>query len=99
MWSAVFGAGKGAADPRGGVIGLALSAAGGAERLAYVLTEREVGVWRFPVQGGGGERLVVEHDLFGALLQGVTGSETKTTNEEWALNAPKLEVVDAVVAP
>jgi len=99
VWSAVFGAGKGAADPRGGVIALALSAAGGAERLAYVLTEKEVQVWRFPVQGNGGERVVVEHDLFGALLQGITGSETKTSNEDWAINAPRMEVVDAVVAP
>jgi len=99
VWSAVFGADKGAADPRGGVIASALGAAGGAERLVYVLTEKEVQVWRFPVQGSGGERVVVEHDLLGVLLQGITGSDAKTTNEEWALNAPRLEVVDAVVAP
>ncbi|KAI5479591.1 nuclear pore complex protein Nup133 [Pseudohyphozyma bogoriensis] len=94
VWSAVFG-GKGP-DPRAGILALALSnASRDGERMGYAVTDKNVQVWRIPKEEGG-ERLVVEQDLFAGVLEGIKGE--KVGNEEWALNEGQVEIVDAKVS-
>lgn len=96
VWSAVFGAK--AADPRAGILALALSGPTvDGERIAYAVTEKNVQVWRLPARDDGGARLAIEQDLFAGVLEALLGE--KVGNEEWAINEGKVEIVDAVVAP
>jgi nuclear pore complex protein Nup133 len=97
VWSAVFGART--ADPRAGILAMALLAPGSAGEgtsLAYAVTEKNVQVWELPARDDGGERLLVEQDLFAGVLEALAGE--KVGNEEWAMNSGKVEVVDALVA-
>lgn len=96
VWSAVFGSQK--ADPMAGILALALSAPGAfgeGRSAAYAVTAKTVQVWDLPARGDGGERLVVEQDVFASVLEALRGE--KTTNEDWAVNAVQAEIVDAVV--
>lgn len=95
VWS--FFGGKGT-DLRAGILALALdpTSASSGERTAYAVSDRSVQVWRLPGRDdSGGEKLFVEQDIFGGLLEGVRG--VTTTNEAWALNESKLEILDAQV--
>lgn len=96
VWSAVFGGGK-QADPRAGVLALALSPPSEGKSFAYALTEKNIQKWELPMRDDGGERLIVEQDVFAAVLEGLSGE--KVGNEEWAMNEGKVEIVDAVVVP
>ena len=99
VWSAVFGAK--AVDPRAGILALAASqpkeegAQGEGERTVYAVMEKDLQVWKVPVRGTGGERLVVELDLFAGVLEALAGE--KVGNEQWAMNEGQVEVVDAAV--
>ncbi|ORY72608.1 methyltransferase type 11 [Leucosporidium creatinivorum] len=98
VWSAVFGGRQ--ADPRAGVLALALSpanSAGEGKSWSYALTEKDVQVWEMPSRDDGGERLAVEQDVFAGVLEALSGE--KVTNEDWAMNSGKVEIVDAVVVP
>jgi nuclear pore complex protein Nup133 len=98
VWSAVFGGRQ--ADPRAGVLALALSpanSAGEGKSWAYALTEKDVQVWEMPSRDDGGERLAVEQDVFAGVLEALSGE--KVTNEDWAMNNGKVEIVDALVVP
>ncbi|GAA6004642.1 hypothetical protein JCM10207_000965 [Rhodosporidiobolus poonsookiae] len=100
VWSAVFGSGK-TVDPRAGILALAVappkSAGAETERTVYAVMEKTVQVWSVPTRGAesGGERLVVEQDLFHGVLEALAGE--KVGNEQWALNQGEVEVVDAAV--
>lgn len=96
VWSAVFGGSK-QADPRAGVLALALSPSNEGKRFAYALTEKDLQKWELPTRDDGGERLVVEQDVFMAILEGLSGS--KVGHEAWAMNEGKVEIIDAVVVP
>lgn len=92
VWSAVFG--SKAADPRAGILAVAVSEAMvDEERVLYAFTEKSVQVWRIPAREEGGERLAVEQDLFAGVLEALAGE--KVGNEEWAQNLGNVEVVDA----
>ncbi|GAA5989361.1 hypothetical protein JCM10908_001278 [Rhodotorula pacifica] len=95
VWSAVFG--SKAIDPRAGILALAASQPkeGEGERTVYAVMEKDLQVWKVPVRGTGGERLVVEMDLFAGVLEALAGE--KVGNEQWALNEGQVEVVDAAV--
>lgn len=97
VWSAVFGAR--AADPRAGILALALGApnAQDGKRVAYALDEKTVQVWELPARDDGSERLAIEQDVFAGILEALSGEAVG--NEEWAMNHGKVEIVDAVVAP
>lgn len=98
VWSAVFGGSR--ADPRAGVLALALSptnSAGDGKSWAYAFTEKDVQVWEMPSRDDGGERLAVEQDVFAGVLEALSGEQV--TNEDWAMNNGKVEIVDAVVVP
>lgn len=95
VWSAVFG--TKAIDPRAGILALAASPPkeGEGERTVYAVMEKDLQVWKVPVRGSGGERLVVELDLFAGILEALAGE--KVGNEQWALNEGQVEVLDAAV--
>ncbi|GAA5875605.1 hypothetical protein JCM3774_006115 [Rhodotorula dairenensis] len=96
VWSAVFG--TKAVDPRAGILALAASPPreeGQGERTVYAVLEKDLQVWKVPVRGSGGERLVVELDLFAGVLEALAGE--KVGNEQWAMNEGQVEVVDAAV--
>ncbi|GAA5885246.1 hypothetical protein JCM6882_009536 [Rhodosporidiobolus microsporus] len=100
LFSAVFGGGK-AVDPRAGILALAFSpptsSTGEKDRAVYAVMEKGVQVWTVPSRGGenGGERLVVEQDIFHGLLEALAGE--KVGNDQWALNGGQVEVLDAAV--
>lgn len=100
LFSAVFGSGK-AVDPRAGILALAVSPPKGGEkeRTVFAVMEKTVQVWGVPSRGGehGGERLVVEQDIFHGLLEALAAEGEKIGNEQWAINEGKVEVVDAAV--
>ncbi|KAJ8295400.1 Nucleoporin nup132 [Rhodotorula toruloides] len=95
VWSAVFGSKT--VDPRAGILALALSQPqpNEAERTVYAVMEKNVQVWKVPVRSEGGERLLVEQDIFAGVLEALAGE--KIGNEQWALNEGKVEIVDAAV--
>lgn len=87
-----------ASDPRRGILAIAVSSAVSSEgdSIAYAVADRAVQVWRLPGRDDeGGERLLVEQDLFAGILEALMGQ--KATNEVWALNEAKVEVHDAQV--
>ena len=97
VWN--FFGGKGA-DPRAGILALALSSPSSkeGERIAYAVLDRNVQVWRLPGRDDvGGERLFVEQDVFAGVLEAVAGKGLG--NEAWAINAGKVEILDALVTP
>lgn len=98
VWGAVFG--SKVADPRAGILALALSTSTvDGERVGYAVTDKNVQVWRLPNRGEGGERLAIEHDLLKEVIDALAEDEGRTVgNEEAAINAGKVEIVDAVVA-
>ncbi|KAM0753804.1 methyltransferase type 11 [Meredithblackwellia eburnea MCA 4105] len=94
VWSAVFGGRT--HDPRAGILALALSPrVVDGERLLYAVTDKDVQIWNIAVRQQGGERLLVEQDLFGGVLEALTGS--KVGNEDWAMNKAKAEILDVKV--
>ncbi|KAJ8295378.1 Nucleoporin nup132 [Rhodotorula toruloides] len=95
VWSAVFGSKT--VDPRAGILALALSQPqpNEAERTVYAVMEKNVQVWKVPVRSEGGERLLVEQDIFAGVLEALAGE--KIGNEQRALNEGKVEIVDAAV--
>ncbi|BGP22727.1 hypothetical protein JCM10295v2_001618 [Rhodotorula toruloides] len=95
VWSAVFGSKT--VDPRAGILALACSqpTPNEAERTVYAVMEKNVQVWKVPVRSDGGERLLVEQDIFAGILEALAGE--KIGNEQWALNEGKVEIVDAAV--
>lgn len=95
VWSAVFG--SKAVDPRAGILALAVSQPreGESEKTVFAVQEKSVQVWRVPARSEGGERLVAEQDVFGAVLEALAGE--KVGNEQWALNKGQVEIVDAAV--
>lgn len=98
VWSAVFGGRQ--ADPRAGILALALApanSAGEGKSWVYAVTEKNVQVWELPSRDDGGDRLAVEQDIFAAVLEALSGE--KVGNEEWAMNANQVEIVDALVVP
>ena len=97
VWSVVFGSKT--TDPRAGILALALSSSNSdGERIGYAVTEKDVQVWKLLNRGEGGERLLVEQDLFKGVLEGLAGGAGSVSNEDWALNEVKVEILDAVVA-
>lgn len=94
VWS--FFGGKGS-DPRSGILSIVVSSGASGESgeaVAYAVADRTVQVWKLPSRDdAGGERLLVEQDIFGGVLEGLMGS--KPTNEVWALNEAKVEILDA----
>ncbi|GAA5979128.1 hypothetical protein JCM11641_008435 [Rhodosporidiobolus odoratus] len=101
LFSAVFGSGR-VIDPRAGILALAVSpprtGAAEKERTVYAVMEKNVQVWTVPARSleSGGERLVVEQDIFHAILVALAGEDGgKVGNEHWALNSGKVEVLDA----
>lgn len=97
VWN--FFGGKGAADPRAGILALAISSptSHDGERIAYAISDRNAQVWRLPGRDdAGGERLFIEQDIFAAILEAIHGE--KLGNEAWAINEGKVEILDAQVA-
>lgn len=97
VWS--FFGGKGAADPRSGILALALSPPVATSQVctAYAVADKSVQVWKLPGRDDeGGEKLLVEQDLFAGVLEALTGSQT--SNETWALNEGRVEILDAQVS-
>lgn len=87
-----------ASDPRSGILAIAISSASsvGGESIAYAVADRTVQVWKLPGRDDeGGERMLIEQDLFAGVLEGLMGQ--KPTNEIWALNEAKVEILDAQV--
>ncbi|BGP13786.1 hypothetical protein JCM10213v2_001724 [Rhodosporidiobolus nylandii] len=103
IFSAVFGGGR-AVDPRAGILALAVApptSAAEKERRVYAVMEKSVQVWALPSRSleSGGERLVVEQDIFHSILVALAGEEGgRVGNEQWALNSGKVEVLDAAVS-
>ncbi|GAA5848319.1 hypothetical protein JCM8547_004477 [Rhodosporidiobolus lusitaniae] len=105
LFSAVFGSGGKAIDPRAGILALAVappsssSTATEKDRLVYAVQEKSVQIWAVPSRGGehGGERLLGEQDIFHALLSALASEGEKVGNEHWAMNEGQVEVLDAKV--
>ncbi|KAK4058799.1 hypothetical protein OIO90_000245 [Microbotryomycetes sp. JL221] len=61
----------------------------------YALSDKNCQIWQLPTRGGeGGERLLADVDVFASLVQAVKGT-TKITNQDWAINNDKVEILDA----
>lgn len=85
-------------EPRAGILALALTKPlADGERIAYAVAEKSVQVWKLQSTDEGEERLLIEQDVFAAVLEGLAGN--KVGNEEWALNEGRVEILDAIVAP
>lgn len=102
VWSAVFGSRS--ADPRAGIIALALQPAGQRDSegsLVYAVTDTTVQVWKLSTAPNTfSERSVAELDHLGLVLTALgfkgEGSPVKTNNA--VLHQAQCDVVDATVA-
>lgn len=95
VWN--FFGGKGS-DPRKGILAIALTSSPSSDeregKIAFAVADRLVQVWKLSGRDDeGGEKLLIEQDLFAGILEALTGA--KPTNEMWALNELKAEILDA----